>query len=72
MKLHTLVQHQKGNTLTKDHNSAIYFDKIIPLSNFEDSLCAYFRGVNICDKSLTFAITSLSPQGANTTLRYNT
>ena len=37
MKLHMIVHHLKGYTLTKDHNSARHFDKIMPLYRYAKS-----------------------------------
>ena len=39
MKLHMLVHHLKGYNLTKGHNSAMLFDKIMPLYRYAKMDC---------------------------------
>ena len=49
IKLHMLVNHHKGYTLIKDHNSARLFDKIMPLIRYATckiGLCVDYRSVN--------------------------
>ena len=51
MKLHLLVRHHKGYNLTKNHNSARLFDKIMPLYRHAKMDCVLITGVSIvCDK----------------------
>jgi len=47
MKLHMLVYHHKGYNLTKDHNSARLFDKIMPLYRYAKMDCVLITGVSI-------------------------
>jgi len=54
MKLHLLVHHHKGCNLTKSHNSARLFDKILPLYIYAKMDCVLITGVSIvCDQDLT-------------------
>jgi len=57
VKLHTLVKYQKGYNLINGHNSAMLFDKSMPLLRFEARFSVDYRGVNHCDKTLNLAIT---------------
>ena len=51
IKLHLLVHHHKNHNLTKNHNSARLFDKIIPLYRFAKMDCVLITGVSIvCEK----------------------
>ena len=51
MKLHLLVHHHKGYNLTKNHNSARLFDKIMPLLRYAKLDHALITGVSIvCEK----------------------
>jgi len=51
MKLQLIVHHHKGYNLTKNHNSARLFDKIMPLYRNAKMDCALITGVSIvCDK----------------------
>jgi len=47
MKLHMLVHHHKCYNLTKDHNSARLFDKMMPLYRYAKTDCVLITGVSI-------------------------
>ena len=44
VKLHTLVHYQEFYNLAIGHNSAMLFDKVMPLLKFEVCLCVDYRG----------------------------
>jgi len=46
MKLHMLIHHRKGYILTKDHNSARLFDKIMPLNRYAKMDCMLITEVS--------------------------